>query len=66
MSTYLITILLIMGIALFGIAVDRLYREFARRHPQLGPFRDGDKGCGSCSGGDSCGSGHCDTHQAVD
>ena len=55
MSTYLITIAVIMGIALFGILVDRLYRAFAQRNPQLGPFRDGEKGCGSCSGG----SGHC-------
>ena len=62
MSTYLITIALIMGIALFGIAVDRLYRAFARQHPELGPFRDSEKGCGSCSGGSGCSGGSCSSH----
>jgi hypothetical protein len=59
MSTYLITIALIMGIGLIGIGVDRLYRGFAQRNPQLGPFRDNGK-CGSCSGGSGCGDGRCD------
>ncbi len=54
MSDYLITIALIMAIALFGVTVDRLYRAFARRHPQLGPFRNSDKGCGSCTAGSGC------------
>ena len=53
MSTYLISIVLIMAIGLVGIAVDRLYRAFARKNPQLGPFRDSGK-CGSCSGGSGC------------
>ena len=57
--TYLITIALIMGIALIGIGVDRLYRAFAQSHPQLGPFREVDKGCGSCSGSSGCDSGSC-------
>ncbi len=39
MSLYVITIALIFAIMLLGIAVDRLYRNFAARHPQLGPFR---------------------------
>ncbi len=55
MTVYLVTIGLILGIGLFGIAVDRLYRRFAARHPQLGPFRSSEKGCGCCSNG--CGSG---------
>jgi len=59
MRLYLLTIALIMGIALFGIAVDRVYRAFARNHPQLGPFRDNDKGCGCCAGKDACDSGSC-------
>lgn len=54
MSTYLITIGLILGIGLFGVFVDRLYRGFARKNPQLGPFRDSDKGCGSCTAGSGC------------
>jgi hypothetical protein len=57
--TYLITIALILGIALLGIGVDRLYRSFARKNPQLGPFRDKDKGCGCCSAAGSCSSGSC-------
>lgn len=58
MMTYLVTIALIMGIGLIGILVDRLYRGFARRNPQLGPFRDSGK-CGSCAGGGGCDSGSC-------
>ena len=53
MSLYVITIALIFAIMLLGIAVDRLYRNFAARHPQLGPFRKS-SGCGSCSGGSGC------------
>lgn len=60
MSLYLITIGLILGIALFGIAVDRLYRAFARRHPHLGPFRDSEKGCGSCTESKGCAGGSCE------
>ncbi|MDO9227653.1 MAG: hypothetical protein Q8M09_10170 [Pseudomonadota bacterium] len=52
--TYLITIALILGIGLIGIGVDRLYRGFARKNPQLGPFRNSDKGCGSCTAGSGC------------
>ncbi len=58
MSTYLLTIGLIMAIALIGIGVDRLYRGFAAKNPQLGPFRESGK-CGSCSGGSGCGGGSC-------
>jgi hypothetical protein len=53
---YLVTIAIIFGLMLAGIAVDRLYRAFAARYPQLGPFRKADGGCGSCAGG-QCGSG---------
>ena len=60
MTTYLVTIAVILGLGLIGIGVDRLYRRFARRNPQLGPFRSSEKGCGCCSG--SCGSGACSTH----
>ncbi len=60
-STYLVTIGLIMAIALFGIAVDRVYRAFAKHNPQLGPFRDSEKGCGSCTGSSGCTSGRCET-----
>jgi hypothetical protein len=59
MSLYLLTIALIMGIAVLGIAVDRVYRGFARDNPQLGPFRDSDQGCGCCAAKDACGTGSC-------
>jgi hypothetical protein len=60
MSTYLITIALIFGVVSAGVLVDRVYRNFARNNPQLGPFRDTDK-CGSCSGGSGCDGGTCDS-----
>lgn len=50
MNTYLVTIILIFALMLGGIGVDRLYRRFAARHPQLGPFRKSDGGCGCCAG----------------
>lgn len=63
MSTYLLTIGLIMAIGLIGIAVDRIYRTFAQRNPQLGPFRDSDGGCGCCSASKSgCSGGTCSSH----
>jgi hypothetical protein len=46
---------------LFGIVVQRFYQLFARRHPELGPFRDDSKGCGSCSAGSGCSGGSCDS-----
>jgi hypothetical protein len=43
--------------ALWGwLSVEALYRRFAARHPEAGPFREGGGcggGCCSCSGG-SC------------
>lgn len=60
MLTYLLTIGLILIIMLIGIVVQRFYKLFALHHPELGPFRDVDKGCGSCSG-QSCDSGACST-----
>lgn len=59
MTIYLVTIVLILALLLGGIFVDQAYRRFARRHPELGPFRK-EGGCGSCSGGSGCGGGHCD------
>ena len=55
MSTLLITIGLIFGLMLAGIGVERLYRAFAARNPQLGPFRKTD-GCGCCAAKKDCGS----------
>ncbi|MBA3032303.1 MAG: hypothetical protein KKF85_12910 [Gammaproteobacteria bacterium] len=56
MGTYLITIAVIFALLLAGIGVDRLYRKFAARNPQLGPFRSAE-GCGCCSSKKSCGDG---------
>jgi hypothetical protein len=50
MSLYLATIGLIFALLLAGIVVDRLYRAFAARNPQLGPFRKSGEGCGCCAG----------------
>ena len=61
MLTYVATIGLILLIMLFGIVVQRFYKLFAQRHPELGPFRDEDKCCGSCSGQRECDSGSCST-----
>lgn len=56
MTTYLLVIGLIFLIMLAGITVDRLYRLFAAKNPQLGPFRKSGGGC-------SCGSGHCNAEK---
>ena len=60
MATYLATVGIIFGIMLAAIVVERLYRGFAARHPQLGPFRDTSK-CGCCSAGKGCSDTGCDT-----
>ena len=54
MSTYLAVIGLIFAIMIGGIAVDRIYARFARRNPQLGPFRKNDGGCGCCAAKEAC------------
>ena len=56
MLPWLITMALIFALMLGGIWVDRLYRGFAARHPQLGPYRKGRCG-GGC--GDGCDEGAC-------
>ena len=53
MRIYLTTVAIIFGLALAGILIDRVYRRFAARNPQLGPFRDPGK-CGCCSAGSGC------------
>jgi len=58
LTTYLVTIGLILLLLLGWVVVQQGYKLFARRHPELGPFRGEGSGCGSCGGG-SCGSGHC-------
>ncbi|MBL8490716.1 MAG: hypothetical protein JNM82_08060 [Rhodocyclaceae bacterium] len=53
MGTLFATIAFLLGLMATGILVDRLYRRFAARNPQLGPFRRSDK-CGCCSQGSAC------------
>jgi hypothetical protein len=53
MTTYLVAMASIFSLALGGILIDRIYRRFAARNPQLGPFRDPGK-CGCCSAGSGC------------
>ncbi len=62
--TYLVTIGLIFTIMLAGIAVERIYRRFAARNPQLGPFRDSSK-CGSCTAGSGCSDTPCESGDAA-
>lgn len=61
MSRYLLAIGLILLLALAGVVVDRFYKGFARRHPELGPFRKEIGGCGGHCGGNACGGGSCGT-----
>ncbi len=56
MKTYLIVVGLIFAVMVAGIAVDRLYARFARRNPELGPFRKNDGGCGCCAAREACNS----------
>ena len=56
MLNYLLAIGLIFVILAGGIGVQVLYRRFAARHPELGPFRK-DKDCGSCIAGSGCATG---------
>jgi len=58
--TYLITIGLLFLLVLLSVVVQQFYKRFARRHPELGPFRKEGGGCGCCSGG-ACGDGACST-----
>lgn len=55
MRTYLLATVVIFLMLLAWVGVQGIYRRFARRHPQLGPYReDAGGGCASgCAG--SCG-----------
>ena len=52
MTSLLATFAILFGLMTLIIAVDRLYKAFAAKYPERGPFRDKDKGCQSCK---SCG-----------
>ena len=61
MSRYLVAIGLILALMLGGLAVERVYRRFARRHPELGPFRQEGGGCSGNCGAGACAGGACET-----
>ena len=42
------------------VLVNRLYRQFARENPQLGPFREQDKCIGCKGSADKCGDNACE------
>jgi hypothetical protein len=52
MASLIATFAILFGLMVLTIAVDRLYKAFAARNPDRGPFRNKDKGCQSCK---SCG-----------
>jgi hypothetical protein len=58
---YLVGIALVFALMAGGIAVDRLYRRFAARNPERGPFRDKDARCGCCAVKDNCADQTCST-----
>lgn len=61
--TYLLTIGAIMLAMLIYVVTQRVYKLFAQRHPELGPFRrEEGKGCGSCTGGSGCSGNSCSSH----
>ena len=43
--TYLVSIIAIFVIILLVIGIERLYRRFQIKHPELGPYRRRDGGC---------------------
>ena len=57
MADYLIAMGAILLVLLGWVGVQRLSREFARRHPQFGTAREEGGGCGSacsCSAAGQC------------
>lgn len=58
MTSYLMAMALIMIMLTGWIAVQQVYRLFARRHPEFGPYREEGAGCGggscACSANKSC------------
>lgn len=53
MAELVLAPLIIFAVLAGWVWVQRLYADFARRHPELGPYRKEGGGC-------SCGSGHCE------
>jgi len=53
--------LVVFGVLAGWLWVEALYRRFAARHPESGPFRDSSGGCGG--GCCSCSRGACDSRK---
>jgi hypothetical protein len=62
MLRYVISIAVILLALLIYVLTQRAYRLFAKQHPELGPFRDEGKGCGSCTG-EGCGTSSCESEE---
>ena len=62
-ATYAITVALIFVLLTAWILVSQLARQFARRHPEFGPYREkgacGSGGCGSDGEPGQCGGHSC-------
>ncbi len=63
MNNYLLAIGLLLILLLGWIVVQQTYKLFARRHPELGPFRKEGGACGSCCSDGACGGGACETDE---
>jgi hypothetical protein len=46
LTTYAITVLIILGLMAGWMGVQQLARSFAARHPELGPAKEEGGGCG--------------------
>ena len=49
--TFSISILIVFGVLAAWVAVQRLARRFAARHPEFGPAPKEGVGCGMCASG---------------
>ena len=63
MAKVLIADAVIFGVLAAWVWVQQAYAAFARRHPELGPFRREGAGCGS--GGCGCSGKRCDPREST-
>ena len=54
MAKFLLAPLVVFAVLAGWIWIQRTYARFAAGHPELGPFRDEDGGCGCCAQRDRC------------
>ena len=56
MTQYLIAMLLVPALLIGWLLVQQIARNFAKSHPELGPYREEGGGCGKSCGckGNSC------------